>query len=217
MDNKSSKNRKALIAIIIIIVVIAAVAVAYSVWSSSNKKAETKDEVTTVDITEQTTIDTTEQATISTTEPTTEKTTSPTVKTTTQLKLEKIKNVKVENFDVRDPDGGGFLGVMISFAPVTNADGYRIKYTYEYGEKPEENYQNIDASHTKLYYGSQQGPTKIEARAYNKSDSGTVYGEWVTIYNTKDYDFNNLEEIDGNKWDKMVKDYYEIEPFNNDY
>lgn len=213
-DNRSNKKKSAAaISVIIVVVVIAAAAVCYGMWNSSNKKAESETEASTVNVTEVQT----EVITEPITEPSTEKTTSPTTKTTTQLKLEKIKNVKVENFDVRDPAGGGFLGVMISFDGVTNADGYRLKYVYEYGEKPEENYQNIDSSHTKLYYGSQQGPTKIEACAYNKSDGGTVYGEWVTIYNTKDYDLGNLEEIDGNKWDKMVRDYYEIEPFNNAY
>lgn len=212
-DNRSTKKKAAAVITVIIVIVVIAAAVGYSVWNSSNKKAESQTEASALNVTEAQK----EMITETMTAPETEKTTSPTTKTETQLKLEKIKNVKVENFDVRDPDGGGFIGVMISFDPVKNADGYRLKYVYEYGEKPEENYQNIDSSHTKLYYGSQQGPTKIEACAYSKSDGGTVLGEWVTIYNTEDYDFGNLEELDGDKWNETVKGYYEIDPFNNAY
>lgn len=210
-DNRSNKKKApALIAVIVVIVVIAA-AVGYSVWSSSNKKAESETEVSTVNVTEAQT----ELITEPTTEPAAERTTSKTTEATTNLKPGEIKNIKAKCYDVSDPAGGGFIGIMISFDGVKNADGYRIKYIYEYGEKPEENYQDIDSSHTKLYYGSQQGPTKIEACAYNKSDSGTVCGAWSTIYDGSDFDFSALDNLDGNKWDSMVKGYYEIDPFYN--
>lgn len=191
--NNSSHN----VLIAIIILVITAV-IGIGVWQSIDKNEDLNNK----------TISSSDQTTQVTSKPTNASTTE----STTQLKLGTINNVGTNIYSVSDNENGGFMGVTISFNSVENATGYRIKYIFDYGDY-EEYYQNIGASDTNIYFGTQEGPTQIEICAFNTNDNGTIYGEWINVYDIKKNDYTNMKEIQFNEWQNIIKGYIEIDPY----
>ena len=146
------------------------------------------------------------------TQTTTETTQTTTTETTTQLTLGKVANIQTNVYSVWAEEGGGFGGVTISFDPVDNADGYRLKYIFDYGQYTE-NFEDIGATQTKLCFGTQEGPSKIEICPYSSKNGEMLYGQWTTIYDTSSYDYNNLANIHGQEWENITSGYVEIDPY----
>lgn len=196
MNESNQKNSgKVLLAIIIIVI---AVIVGIGIWQSTEKKNNTPTETTQVSETQ--------------TQTTTETTQTTTTETTTQLTLGKVANIQTNVYSVWAEEGGGFGGVTISFDPVDNADGYRLKYIFDYGQYTE-NFEDIGATQTKLCFGTQEGPSKIEICPYSSKNGEMLYGQWTTIYDTSSYDYNNLANIHGQEWENITSGYVEIDPY----
>lgn len=196
MNESNQKNSgKVLLAVIIIVL---AVIVSIGIWQSTEKKNNTPTETTQLSETQT-------QTTTETTQPTT-------TETTTQLTLGKVANIQTNVYSVWAEEGGGFGGVTISFDPVDNADGYRLKYIFDYGQYTE-NFEDIGATQTKLCFGTQEGPSKIEICPYSSKNGEMLYGQWTTIYDTSSYDYNNLANIQGQEWESMTSGYVEIDPY----
>lgn len=196
MNESIQKNSgKVLLAVIIIVL---AVIVSIGIWQSTEKKNNTPTETTQLSETQT-------QTTTETTQPTT-------TETTTQLTLGKVANIQTNVYSVWAEEGGGFGGVTISFDPVDNADGYRLKYIFDYGQYTE-NFEDIGATQTKLCFGTQEGPSKIEICPYSSKNGEMLYGQWTTIYDTSSYDYNNLANIQGQEWENITSGYVEIDPY----
>lgn len=196
MNESNQKNSgKVLLAIIMIVI---AVIVGIGIWQSTEKKNNTPTETSQVSETQT-------QTTTETTQPTT-------TETTTQLTLGKVANIQTNVYSVWAEEGGGFGGVTISFDPVDNADGYRLKYIFDYGQYTE-NFEDIGATQTKLCFGTQEGPSKIEICPYSSKNGEMLYGQWTTIYDTSSYDYNNLANIQGQEWENITSGYVEIDPY----
>lgn len=196
MNESNQKNSgKVLLAIIIIVI---AVIVGIGIWQSTEKEYNTPTETTQLSETQ--------------TQTTTETTLPTTTETTTQLTLGKVANIQTNVYSVWAEEGGGFGGVTISFDPVDNADGYRLKYIFDYGQYTE-NFEDIGATQTKLCFGTQEGPSKIEICPYSSKNDEMLYGQWTTIYDTSSYDYNNLANIQGQEWENMTSGYVEIDPY----
>lgn len=196
MNESNQKNSgKVLLAIIMIVI---AVIVGIGIWQSTEKKNNTPTETSQVSETQ--------------TQTTTETTLPTTTETTTQLTLGKVANIQTNVYSVWAEEGGGFGGVTISFDPVDNADGYRLKYIFDYGQYTE-NFEDIGATQTKLCFGTQEGPSKIEICPYSSKNGEMLYGQWTTIYDTSSYDYNNLANIQGQEWESMTSGYVEIDPY----
>lgn len=196
MNESNQKNSgKVLLAVIIIVL---AVIVSIGIWQSTEKKNNTPTETTQLSETQT-------QTTTETTQPTT-------TETTTQLTLGKVANIQTNVYSVWAEEGGGFGGVTISFDPVDNADGYRLKYIFDYGQYTE-NFEDIGATQTKLCFGTQEGPSKIEICPYSSKNGEMLYGQWTTIYDTSSYDYNNLANIQGQEWENITSGYVEIDPY----
>lgn len=196
MNESIQKNSgKVLLAVIIIVL---AVIVSIGIWQSTEKKNNTPTETTQLSETQT-------QTTTETTQPTT-------TETTTQLTLGKVANIQTNVYSVWAEEGGGFGGVTISFDPVDNADGYRLKYIFDYGQYTE-NFEDIGATQTKLCFGTQEGPSKIEICPYSSKNGEMLFGQWTTIYDTSSYDYNNLANIQGQEWENITSGYVEIDPY----
>lgn len=197
MNESNQKNSgKVLLAIIIIVI---AVIVGIGIWQSTEKKNNTPTETSQVSETQ--------------TQTTTETTLPTTTETTTQLTLGKVGNIQTNVYKVWAVNAPGYNGVTINFEPVKNAQGYRLKYyIYNYGVNPKEQYQDIDATQTKLCFPAQADPRKIEICPYATNDGIKIYGEWATLYNADLLDFTSLTEMQEDDWYDKTAGYLELDP-----
>lgn len=146
-------------------------------------------------------------------------TTVSTTENTTRLSLGTIKNVQADQYNVYEnlynddgelvEDVGGGFGLLISFDPVENAQGYRLKYIFG---NDEVEYQDLNAGQTKICYTGNGGPSSIEACAFAKDDNGEIiYGDWVEILSYEEgFITYHHTDLPIEKWNEMSSEYFEL-------
>lgn len=145
------------------------------------------------------------------TEPSTESTVQSTTAKTKEAKVGEIENIKTDCYSIYD-EYTGFSGVIISFSPAANADGYRLEYIFddEYGNE-KSGFQDIEKNQVQLYFSGQDLPAMIKATPFNDKE-GMLFGTTVILYNGYYSHFDT--DLTPEEWNNLTKGFTEIRPFD---
>lgn len=202
--NKSDKKNIPLPLLIGIIVVIVIAVVAVIIAGHKKPSVSAVKPQTSIS----TTANTTAQST--TKESTTESTTQTTT-ITENLTVGNISNVQTNYYNIED-DFGGYAGVMISFEPAKNADGYRLEYVFDDGYgNVKSGFQDIDQNQVKVYFAGQDSPAMVKATPFN-SQQGMLFGETKILYDGYHAHFDTI--LEESEWQSLTSGYSELKPFD---
>ena len=186
------------------IIAVVLIAVAVVIFKGNKKPSAPAKPNTTVSTTANTTAENTTKET--TTAPTTQNTT-----TTEALKVGKIENVQTDCYNIYD-EYTDFMGVVISFDSVKNADGYRLEYIFDDGYGNEKSgFQDIDKNQIRLYFAGQDSPAIIKATAFSV-ENGMTFGETVILYDGYHSHFDT--NLTNEEWNNLTRGFNELNPFD---
>lgn len=132
--------------------------------------------------------------------------------TTESTKLGEINNIETKCYEIPDDEGGGYAGIIISFDPVKNADGYRLEYVFEdYDGNQTSGFQDLDQNQVKLYVEGQDFPAMIKATAF-QDNKGISFSEEVILYDGYNSHFHT--SLTNEEWNNLKRGYNQLSPFD---
>lgn len=141
------------------------------------------------------------------------------VEEVTEKTIADITSVDYKGYDVIDEYGDGFFGATFTLSVDGKADDIEYTFYYDLYDDDYVNYTRefystiyMPASDTKLWFGSQQGISYVEARPVIYDEHGYIVskGEPTVVFDLEN--INSFPEVSPNNWNNMVSDFVEINP-----
>ena len=187
------------IVLAVVITVLVMVVIVVSIYCMS--LAKRLKEATTV------TTGTTVTTTAATTKATTKKPKQTTTAApTTKAALQGITDATLKNYNVIDPEGGGFQGLIMDYTCEDDCDGYQVRVTFNYGTDSETSRDiDVKASCKRVYCGTQSDVPMVQIRSYRNTNGDRTYSDWWQLCNWKLANWADKSEIYTSDWDTLVQ------------
>lgn len=206
MENEQKAEKNSPIVLIIVVFVVIGI-VGYAIYNNFVAKDDKNINTTTITTTvESPTEEKLENTTISNKENETTK--------QEKISLKGVSDYEVKTYDVYEEEGNGYYGCIIEIKTDDTIDGYEIKYSYDYyeGEELKTETEFLNKYSDKLYFSTQEGPSKIEIRTYygNPNSNDAIYSDWSTIYDWKIGSYSMVGDIQTDEWETMIEGMTEL-------